>query len=86
MKGLFLAAAVLVLSFAAGVIYIAFSKSPESSAEMHCRAEASGTTGRDDVSYIEFQAWLSDARKNPGNTEHAEVAQHYRTCLGRLKK
>ncbi|MEH6518428.1 MAG: hypothetical protein V7742_17255 [Halioglobus sp.] len=83
MKGLFLAAAILVLSFAAGVVYIAVSESPESSLEYRCRTQALSTTGRTDVSYVEFTAWINDVQAQAGASPHRSTIEGYRQCLGK---
>ena len=82
MKGLFLAAGILIASFAAGGMYIALSESPESSLEYRCRTQAVSTTGRADVSYVEFNAWVNEVQDQAEASPHHATIRGYKQCLG----
>ena len=85
MKGLFLAAGLLIFSFFAGVIYIALSESPETAAQKDCRLAAAGEFNQEGVGYTAFTAMLRDARKHGSDSQHDAMSKMYSTCLDSAK-
>lgn len=81
MKGLFIAAGLLIFSFFAGVVYIALSESPETVAQKDCRLAAAGAFAREDLGYTEFTAMLRDARKHGGDSQHNAMGRMYNECM-----
>lgn len=82
MKGLFLAAGLLIFSFFAGVVYIALSESPETAVQKDCRLAAADAFGQEDLGYTAFTAMLRDARMHGSGSQHDAMSKMYNTCLG----
>ena len=81
MKALFLAAGALIVTFFAGVIYIALSQSPETVKQKHCRLAIAPDYGHSEVGYTEFSALLRDARKRGEASPHHTMNIEFTACL-----
>mgnify|MGYP000053010696 FL=1 len=81
MKALFLAAATLIVTFFAGVIYIAISQSPETVKQKHCRLAIAPDHGHPEVGYTEFSALLRDARKRGAASPHHTMNIEFIACI-----
>ena len=81
MKGLFVAAGLLIFSFFAGVVYIALSESPETAAQKDCRLAALTASGHENVGYTAFTAMLRDADENGTNSPYDAMSKVYGKCL-----
>ena len=81
MKALFLAAAALILTFFAGVIYIALSQSPETVKQKDCRLAIATDHGYPEVGYTEFSALLRDARKRGAASPHHTMNIEFIACI-----
>jgi len=81
MKALFLAASALIVTFFAGVIYIALSQSPETVKQQHCREAIAPDYGHSEVGYTEFSALLRDARKRGEASPHHTMNIEFIACI-----
>ncbi len=81
MKALFVTAAVLIITFFAGAVYIALSSSPETPREAQCRQAVAAQFDQAETGYTGFAAMLRDARKRGEDSPHTMMNKAYQDCL-----